>query len=150
MAETEDSAAATAAAAYRLDDQVGFLLRRATQRHLALFAAAIPDLTPRQFAALARLHELGPMSQNLLGRATAMDAATVKGVADRLAARGLVALAPDPADRRRLTVALTEAGRARFEEAAEAALAISARTLAPLPEAGRATLLALLRSLAGD
>ena len=30
---------------YDLDAQVGFLLRRATQRHLALFARQIPTLT---------------------------------------------------------------------------------------------------------
>lgn len=150
MAATDDIAAGTDAAAYRLDDQVGFLLRRATQRHLSIFAAGIPDLTPQQFAALARLHELGPMSQNLLGRATAMDAATIKGVTDRLAARGLVAVEPDPTDRRRLSVALTAPGRARFEAAAAEALAISARTLEPLAGPERAALLALLRTLAGD
>ena len=69
---------------YRLDDQIGFLLRRANQRHLSLFAEVIPELTTTQLAALAKLHEQGAMSQNQLGRATAMDAATIKGVVGRL------------------------------------------------------------------
>ena len=63
-------------APYVLDDQIGYILRRVTQRHLAIFAQAIPDVTTTQFAVLMRLAELGPQSQNALGRETAMDAAT--------------------------------------------------------------------------
>ena len=102
---------------YRLDDQVGYLLRRVNQRHLALFAEVIPEVTTTQLAAMARLAELGPMSQNQLGRATAMDAATIKGVVGRLMARGLVTTVPDPEDRRRLIVDLTPEGRALFDGA---------------------------------
>ncbi|RMH51283.1 MAG: MarR family transcriptional regulator [Alphaproteobacteria bacterium] len=137
-----------AADGYRLDDQVGYLLRRASQRHLAIFAARIPELTPTQFAALARLNQMGPLSQNLLGRETSMDASTIKGVIDRLAARGLVATDPDPEDRRRLVVSLTEAGRALFAGLAAEALAISEETLAPLTAAERRQFLSLLRKLA--
>ncbi|MFC3117565.1 MarR family winged helix-turn-helix transcriptional regulator [Jhaorihella thermophila] len=90
---------------YVLDEQVGFLMRRANQRHLAIFARSIPDLTPTQFAALARLCELERVSQNALGRATAMDAATIKGVVDRLRARGLVEVTPDEVDQRRVVLA---------------------------------------------
>ena len=75
---------------YRLEDQVGHLMRRAQQRHLAVFAGVIPELTTMQFAALAKLAEQGALSQNQLGRATAMDAATIKGVVGRLVARRLV------------------------------------------------------------
>ena len=40
---------------YRLDEQVGYLLRQASQRHAALFQSRIPHrLTPTQFAALIR------------------------------------------------------------------------------------------------
>ena len=75
---------------YRLQEQVGFILRKAHQRHVAIFASRIGDLTPPQFAALARLREAGDTSQNQLGALVAMDAATIKGVIDRLKARGLV------------------------------------------------------------
>mgnify|MGYP006166211461 CR=1 FL=1 len=57
---------------YQLEDQIGFVLRRVTQRHLALFSAAIPQVTTTQWAVIARLSELGPMSQNHLGREAAM------------------------------------------------------------------------------
>jgi DNA-binding MarR family transcriptional regulator len=117
---------------YALDDQIGFLLRRVTQRHLALFAQAIPEVTTTQFAVLARLEELGPQSQNALGRETAMDAATIKGVVDRLVRQGLVATTPDEDDRRRLTISLTPEGKMLFQRQAPAALAVSAETLKPL------------------
>ncbi len=132
---------------YRLDNQIGYILRRVTQRHLAIFAAHIPEVTTTQFAVLARLAEVGPLSQNHLGRATAMDAATIKGVVDRLVRLGYVATAADAGDRRRLTVALTESGVALFTDRAATALAISAETLGPLSPAEQAHFLALLNRL---
>lgn len=134
-------------ASYSLDDQIGYVLRRVTQRHLAIFSDAIPEVTTMQFAVLARLGELGPLSQNLLGRATAMDGATVKGVVDRLVRQGHVTAGADPADRRRLIVALTESGGRLLEERRAAALAVSDRTLGPLNEAERACLIELLNRL---
>ena len=136
------------AGAYVLDEQVGFLLRQVSQRHAALFAEGIGDeLTPTQWAALAKLAEMGPTSQNLLGRRTAMDAASIKGVVDRLTRRGLVETRPDPEDGRRLLVVLTESGRALAAQTAPRALAVSEATLAPLDPRERATLMALLAKL---
>jgi DNA-binding MarR family transcriptional regulator len=132
---------------YALDDQIGYLLRRVSQRHLAIFARHIPDITTTQFAVLARLSELGAQSQNALGRETAMDAATIKGVVDRLARQGLVATAPDTADRRRLSVDLTAEGRALFDRLAPFALDVSSRTLEPLTESESAQLTRLLMRL---
>lgn len=134
-------------AIYDLDAQIGYILRRVTQRHLALFAAAIPDVTTTQFAVLARLAERGPQSQNLLGRETAMDAATIKGVVDRLSRQGLVATSPDPDDRRRLRVELTANGTAAFAGLAPTALEVSDQTLEPLSATERAALAALLLRL---
>jgi DNA-binding MarR family transcriptional regulator len=144
---------------YRLDEQIGFLLRRATQRHLAIFAAGMrtqanggggnsAELTPMQWATLAKLYETGASAQNSLGRATAMDAATVKGVVDRLKARGLVESRADPADGRRRSVVLTASGRRHVEQAILQAEAITEATLAPLTDGERETLLALLKKLA--
>ena len=87
---------------YVLSEQVGFLLRVAMQRHTAIFMSRmIEGLTQTQFAALAKLLEAGPCSQNHLGRLIYLDAATIKGVVDRLLARGLVTTGHDPQDRRR-------------------------------------------------
>ena len=132
---------------YVLDDQIGYVLRRVTQRHLALFSQAIPQVTTVQFAVLARLVELGPQSQNHLGRATAMDAATIKGVVDRLARQGMVETSADPTDKRRLTVTLTEAGLALYQTTVAQALAVSDRTLEPLNAQERSLLLQLLSRL---
>lgn len=132
---------------YMLDEQIGYLLRRVTQRHLSIFAASIPGVTAMQFAALARLAELGPLSQNQLGRETSMDAATIKGVVDRLVRQGLVESVPDPEDRRRLTVTLSQSGRAHFEATKATALEVSERTLAPLSARERTRLFALLSQL---
>ena len=133
---------------YVLDEQVGFILRQVWQRHATIFASEIGiNLTPTQWAALAKLTETGPCSQNLLGRLTAMDVATIKGVIDRLTARGLTETSPDPEDGRRLLVSLTRAGQQMAEKAAPNALAITRETLAPLDAKERETLVALLSKL---
>ena len=86
--------------AYVLEEQIGFILRQVWQRHAAIFAREIGiNLTPTQWAALAKLTETGPCSQNQLGRLTAMDVATIKGVIDRLTARGLTETSADPRGR---------------------------------------------------
>ena len=113
---------------YILDEQIGFILRQVWQRHATIFAREIGiNLTPTQWAAVAKLTETGPCSQNLLGRLTAMDVATIKGVIDRLTARGLTETSPDPEDGRRLLVSLTRAGQQLAEKAAPNALAITQR-----------------------
>ena len=133
---------------YILDEQVGFILRQVWQRHATIFAREIGiSLTSAQWAALAKLNETGPCSQNLLGRHTAMDVATIKGVIDRLTARGLTETGPDPEDGRRLLVSLSRAGQQLVEKAAPNALAITRETLAPLDAKERETLMALLNRL---
>ncbi|EKS41755.1 MarR family winged helix-turn-helix transcriptional regulator [Afipia broomeae] len=133
---------------YVLEDQIGFVLRQVWQRHAAIFAREIGiNLTPTQWAALAKLTETGPCSQNQLGRLTAMDVATIKGVIDRLTARGLTETSSDPQDGRRLLVSLTRAGQAMAEKAAPSALAISKETLAPLDAKEREIFVTLLNKL---
>jgi len=133
---------------YILERQVGFILRQVSQRHAAIFAASIgDDLTPTQWATLAKLLERGPCSQNLLGRQTAMDAATIKGVVDRLSNRGIVETRPDPKDARRLVVVLTPAGKVIAERARLNAGTITEETLRPLTSAERAIFLKLLEKL---
>jgi MarR family transcriptional regulator, lower aerobic nicotinate degradation pathway regulator len=133
-------------AGYRLDDQVGFVLRQAQQRHTTLFSSLmIENLTPTQWAALAKLAEVGPSSQSRLGRLTAMDAATIKGVIDRLNLRGFTRVRADSADGRRLLVDLTPLGADVYARAEPVACEITEKTLAPLAEDERRTLVSLLR-----
>src|SRR5271156_4896514 len=133
---------------YVLNEQIGFILRQVSQRHATIFARDIgADLTSAQWAALAKLTETGPCSQNQLGRLTTMDVATIKGVIDRLTARGLTETSSDPEDGRRLLVSLTRAGQQLAEKAAPNALAITRETLAPLDAKERETLMELLGRL---
>jgi len=134
---------------YRLGDQIGYLLRRAHQRHTAIFHEhMLEGLTPTQFAALAKLKDAGPLSQNLLGRETAMDSATIKGVVSRLRDRGLVESVHDDGDRRRLIVGLTPEGRRVANRCIKVAAKISELTVAPLEPDERAAIIKLLDRIA--
>jgi MarR family transcriptional regulator, lower aerobic nicotinate degradation pathway regulator len=133
---------------YVLDDQAGFLMRVAMQRHTSIFTSRMVDgLTQTQFAALAKLYEVGPCSQNHLGRLIYLDAATIKGVVDRLHLRGFVTALSDPKDRRRRAVTLTERGRRVTEAAMLVAAEITAATLAPLSADEQRVIAKLLRKL---
>ncbi len=133
---------------YNLDDQIGFILRKVSQRYASIFTASFGnDLTGPQWATLAKLYEIGPTSQNQLGRGVSLDAATIKGVVDRLSTRGLVSTSPDPVDARRILVILTEAGRKEAERGFPLAAAITKEALAPLDSAQQVQLVALLKKL---
>lgn len=122
------------AAAYVLEDQVGYLLRCAHQRATEIFNAVMGEfgVTPTQFAALAKLDDLQAVSQNHLGRLTAMDPATISGVVGRLTARGFVQASPDAKDARVVVLGLTPAGTAAVAAMKAVAAGVSRRTLEPL------------------
>lgn len=134
-------------APYRLEDQIGFILRLAMQRHISLFSDRIDEVTRPQFSVLAKLCAEGEVSQNELGRSIAMDAATIKGIVDRLRARGLVSAEPMATDRRRLEIRPTQAGYDLFEDMITRALDASAATLSPLDDDEKQELLRLLAKL---
>ena len=135
---------------YLLEEQIGFILRVASQKHGNVFAGLMPeDLTPTRFAVLAKLFEKGALPQNELGRQTAMDVATIKGVVDRLSARGLIRTRPDPDDGRKHFVELTQQGEDMARAAIPLGLQISKETLRPLNIRERTTLVRLLRKLYG-
>lgn len=104
-------------------------------------------LTPTQFAALWKAVELGRVTQNLLGRLTAMDPATIQGVVRRLTARGLLVRTCDPMDRRTAVLAPTEAGIALVAQGVACARRSHDRALAPLTDEERRQLLMLLHKI---
>ena len=133
---------------YCLDEQIGYLLRLSSQRHATIFQRrALAGLTPTQFAALARLSEYPHCSQNQLGRLAAMDAATIKGVVDRLRRRGLIRTEASPEDRRRSLISLTGEGVTLLAEMKTAGLRISSETLEPLTAPEQRTLLRILKKI---
>ncbi|MFQ5957987.1 MAG: MarR family winged helix-turn-helix transcriptional regulator [Alphaproteobacteria bacterium] len=134
---------------YVLEEQVGYLLRRAHQRATAIFQCEIGNgqLTPTQWAALVKLDDEGPLSQNHLGRLTAMDPATIQGVIRRLAKRGLIERRADAVDRRRSALTLSPAGEALVERLRADGHRVSEAILASLGGKERKDLLDLLKRL---
>ncbi len=119
---------------FDLDEQIGHLIRRAHQRASATFMSVLSDrrFTPTQFFALARLREKGQLSQNKLGRMSAMDPATIQGVVRRLDERGYIERLPDMKDRRRMVLRLTEVGHEEVERLLDEVDSVSQQFLAPL------------------
>jgi DNA-binding MarR family transcriptional regulator len=136
---------------YQLEAQIGFVLRRAHQKATSIFNAVMGEfgVTPTQFAALAKLDDAGRVSQNELGRLTAMDPATIWGVINRLIRQGYVAQSPDPGDARLVMVELTEEGRKATLSMKAVAAEVSRETLHPFTDAEARQLLALLGRLGG-
>ncbi len=133
---------------YILEDQIGHILRRVSQRHSGIFTSQMPsDLTPTRFAAMAKLLECGPLSQNELGRLSAMDIATIKGVVDRLRVRKMVDSKKDPTDARRQLIKLTAKGERVIRAAIPDALEVTKQTVDPLTKAESKQLLKLLSKL---
>jgi DNA-binding MarR family transcriptional regulator len=140
---------ARALAGFTVEDHVGFLLRRAHQRHVAIFTACMAnaELTPTQFTALLKTVQLGRITQNHLGRLAAMDPATIQGVVQRLLARGLMRRGNDPMDRRTAVLEPTEAGVALIAGAVACARQAHEAALAALSPDERTQVLTLLRKL---
>ena len=132
---------------YRLYEQVGYILRQVSQRHIRIFSDQITDLTPTQFAALAKLCEWRSISQNELGRQTSMDASTIKGVVDRLRNRGYLETQPDQRDHRRLILSPSAQGERVFADLVTVASDITAKTLEPLTKKEQDQFLRLLSKL---
>lgn len=134
---------------YQMEDQIGFLLRRAYQRTTAHFNEVLAEfsVTPTQLAALCKLDELGSTSQNELGRQTAMDPATIWGVINRLIKRGWVSQAEAPNDGRLVMLDLTPKGRAVTREMKMIAGNVTERATAALSPEERRQLRDLLRRI---
>ncbi|MCK8784298.1 MarR family winged helix-turn-helix transcriptional regulator [Roseomonas sp. NAR14] len=140
---------AAALEGYDFAQQIGYLLRRAYQRHLAIFQrlSADPHLTSVQFVTLCALHDLGPGTQTDLIRATGIDQATIRGIIERLRRRGLLAALADAGDRRKVILSLTPAGRALLSAMIPSVRRITEETLGPLNPAERMAALYTLRRM---
>jgi DNA-binding MarR family transcriptional regulator len=90
-----------------------FVIRRANQIANAAFVDACfeLELTPAQYAILFALRHAGSISQNEAGRLVMLDRCTTSMVVKLLLHRDLVNRAPDPGDRRRILLSLSNAGR---------------------------------------
>jgi DNA-binding MarR family transcriptional regulator len=134
---------------YDFHDQIGHLLRRAYQRHVAIFQEAIPDsqLTAAQFVALSAVKESRGCSLNDIVKTTAIDQATIRGVVERLKARALVEVTQDPSDGRKLVVNATPQGEALIDATVPFAAEVTERTYGALNPGERVALQYLLRKM---
>jgi DNA-binding MarR family transcriptional regulator len=134
---------------YRIEEQIGYLLRRSHQRASAIFQANIgdPNITPTQYSSMAKLNEYSELSQNLLGRLVGMDKATMQGVVRRLKERRLVDSRPDPGDARRTLLSLTVEGQRLINKLLINGPAVSRETLKPLTPQEQRHLLELIAKI---
>jgi DNA-binding MarR family transcriptional regulator len=100
------------------------------------------------YSLLAALAETGPTSQAELGRRIGLDRSDVTATVNLMEQLGLLERVPDPADRRRNLVSLTEPGRRHLEEMDAVVSAAQNDLLAPLSGPERAELVRLLRLVA--
>jgi DNA-binding MarR family transcriptional regulator len=132
-------------------------LRRLPTRLLSMAAVAADrrvteelaraDARKWHYAVLATLDEFGPASQSELSSRTAIYRSDLVAVLNELTAQGLVDRGPDPGDRRRNVVTLTETGRQRLVRLDELLAGVEDEVLAPLSRAQRDQLHHLLTLL---
>jgi DNA-binding MarR family transcriptional regulator len=149
-AESRSGSASQDAARYDLNVHAAHLVRRTHQRATMLFQELVQDdtITPTQFAALGTLLERGPLSQNHLGRMTAMDPSTISVVVRKLMKRGFVQRFSSETDHRLLMIELTEEGRKYTIDRVPLSQKVSEDLLAPLSDGERALLKELLTRIA--
>lgn len=137
---------------YKFSDQIGHLLRRAYQRHTAIFQEVVPDsqLTAAQFVVLCAVRDAGaPCDMKQIVQSTAIDESSVRGIVERLKWRKLLTADHAPGDSRHMSIQLTKAGADLIEQTVPFALQISERTFGDLDAAERKTILKVLRKISG-
>lgn len=116
-------------------------------------AASLADVedtvTHTQFRTLVVLHTRGETNLNGLADELAVNASTAMRMIDKLLAAGLVTRQDNPANRREVQLAVTEAGARLVRTVTRRRRARIARIVAAMPEADRAGLVQALTAF-GD
>jgi len=123
-----------------------WLLNQAAIPGNRLVAKGLAGVDGRRYhyVLLAALDEGGAASQADLSRSTAIDRSDMVAAVNDLAGRGLVERSPDPDDRRRNVVSLTDAGRRYLQKLDRLLDRAQDDLLAPLSPAERRQLVDLL------
>lgn len=134
---------------YDFKQQVGYLLRRAYQRHTAIFQQTVPEsrLTAGQFVVLLSVREHGPCEIPAILHHTGIDEASLRGIVERLKWRKLITAEHEPGDARRMVLSLTAEGREMLEQTVPHAQQITELTFGDLNPQERATLVSLLERM---
>lgn len=129
-------------------------LRGMTSRQVSMTAAhaqrlvgeglASADARKYHYAVLAALAEFGPASQAVLSGRSRIYRSDLVATINELTDRGFVERAPDPTDRRRNVITMTEKGREQLYRLDVLLTAVQEDLLAPLSSAEREELSRLL------
>jgi DNA-binding MarR family transcriptional regulator len=132
----------------RHDGSLYYLLKHAQLRLADLTGPALAPfgINGRQCAVLIAIDEQAPSSQHDIAQRMGVDRTTMVTLVDELEGKGLVDRRPDPRDRRKNVVALTEAGRVTLQGATEAADEAERSFLGALSDQQAATFRELLRA----
>jgi DNA-binding MarR family transcriptional regulator len=137
---------------YELDRHPAHVIRRAHQRATLRFQQVMAgeDLSPTQFAALATILKHGEVSQNHLGRLTAMDPSTISIVVRKLLKNGLITRSASDTDQRLSMIALTDKGTKYTLDRLDRSVEVGRRFLSPLSPPEQVMLLRLLNRINDD
>jgi DNA-binding MarR family transcriptional regulator len=135
-----------------LSGHVGYLLVRLGKHAQRLFSAEIAafGLRPPHADIVLTLAARGALSQIDIANTLRIERAHLVALLDQLEALGLVRRAPDPTDRRRHSVGLTDEGATTATRLRQVALDVEKALVDGLSDLEAATLRATLRRLARD
>lgn len=135
---------------YDLQAHPAHIIRKAHQRATTYFQQVMTgeDLTPTQYAALTAILRQGEVSQNQLGRLTAMDPSTISLVVRKLRKLGLVETGASETDQRLTLLRLTAEGERYTLDRLTKSMEAARRLMSPLSSAEQALLLELLQKVA--
>ena len=128
------------------DSGCGLLILRLARASAWRLGRSLADSGLRwpEFAVLHHLDAQGPVAQRDLALALRIQPSNIVGLLDDLERRGLLRRSPDPVDRRRHRVELTETGHRTLTQATKAARLAEVDLLDPLTSAERREFHALL------
>jgi DNA-binding MarR family transcriptional regulator len=132
-----------------LNDRPGFLIRRLSQIHVALFVEECGrfGVTPVQYSVLTALYRHGPLDQVSIAGEVGIDRANATAVLSRMESRGLLKRVAHPGDQRAKRCELTGAGRSLTRRMEKAVERCHNRTIEALPPRERQVFLRSLERL---
>ncbi|KUO05878.1 MarR family winged helix-turn-helix transcriptional regulator [Streptomyces caeruleatus] len=128
-----------------------WLLGRAAARGRSLVAEALAAEGMKMWhhVVLSAVRDLAPVAQADLGRSVQLDPKDLVGILNDLQTRALVLRRPDPNDRRKNAVSLTDEGARLLTRCEKAAREANDALLAPLSTAERDRFMDLLIRISG-
>ncbi len=126
----------------------GHLIRRAQQRHVALWQEQVSaEISSVQYAALVVIERMPGASQSELGAELDLDRSTIADIVARLERRGLIERSSHESDRRRYSLWVTSTGFAEVGRLRPLVTEANAKLTAQLSTAELESLKTLLKRI---